>query len=361
MFTCPYHPERHTYSAWSRTMKNKKILAAAVVAATMILVLIILVMNLGEKKKIKQEHIIAQRYRAKLQESERNDRQEVPSNENVRDYFTDDIVNEHTLNFFQYLDKVCIDAEGLADNLEQAREYLYSVLPPQTAERMLVLYQSYLHYQISLPDKIAAWGIPKTTDQALENLANLQDYRRAIFGEEIADIIFGASVVAQEYAIRRNAIFYDDNLYGSEKEKLLRVLHKDMWGDELTVDANVPAYTRYQEKLQLYKKDIAELRTEEEREAFLQHVRMEVFDPVQRQRLQKVERFLAEEKIIKEQYLEQEKEILQNPELSEKEKEKKIRELQDATFGEEADAFRRRQIMEKELEKNKKSLNTSGD
>jgi lipase chaperone LimK len=342
-------------------MKNKKILAAAVVAATMILVLIILFMNLGEKKKIKQEHIIAQRYRATLQDSERDYRQEVFSNENAGDYFIDDIVNEHTLNFFQYLDKVCMDAEDLADNLERAREYLYSALPPQTAERMLVLYQSYLHYQISLPDKIAAWGIPKTTDQALENLANLQDYRRAIFGEEIADIIFGASVVAQEYAIRRNAIFYDDNLYGSEKEKLLRALHKDMWGDERTVDANVSAYTRYQEKLQLYKKDIAELRTEEEKKAFLQHLRTEAFDPVQRQRLEEVDHFLAAEKVIKKQYFTQEREILDNPNLSEQEKENKIRELQDATFGEEADAFRRRQIMEKELEKNKKSLNTSGD
>jgi len=342
-------------------MKNKKILVAAVAAAAMILVLITLVMNLGEKKKNKQEHVIAQRYRTTLQDSERDYRQEVFSNKKAGDYFTNDIVNEHTLNFFQYLDKVCIDAENLADNLEHAREYLYSALPPQTAERMLALYQTYLHYQISLPDKIAEWGIPKTPDQALENLANLQDYRRAIFGEEIADIIFGASVEAQEYTIRRNAILYDDNLHGSEKEKLLRTLNKDMWGDELTADANISAYARYQEKLQLYKKDIAELRTEEERETLLQHLRMEVFDPVQRQRLQKVDRFLEEEKIIKEQYFTQEREILDNPDLSEKEKENKIHELQDATFGEEADAFRRRQIMEKELEKSKKSLNTSRD
>jgi len=339
-------------------MKNKKILVAAAAAAAMIMVLIIVVMNLGEKQKIKQEHVIAQRYRTTLQDS---DRQKVFSNEKAVDYFTDDIVNEHTLNFFLYLDEVCMDAENLADNLEQAREYLYSALPPQTAERMLALYQTYLHYQISLPDKIAEWGIPKTPDQALENLANLQDYRRAIFGEEIADIIFGASVEAQEYAIRRNAIFYDDNLYASEKEELLRALNKDMWGNELTADANVPAYTRYQEKLQLYKKDIAELRTEEEREAFLQHLRMEVFDPVQRQRLQKVDRFLAEEEMIMEQYFVQERKILDNPNLAEQEKKNKIHDLQDATFGEEADAFRRRQTMQKELEKSKKSLNTSRD
>jgi len=89
------------------------------------------------------------------------------------------------------------------------------------------------------------------------------------------------------------------------------------------------------------------LRTEEEKQAFLQHLRMEVFDPVQRQRLEQVDRAIAEEKMIKEQYLAKEREILNDPNLSEKEREKRIRELQDATFGEEADAFRRGQAIEK--------------
>ncbi len=54
--------------------------------------------------------------------------------------------------------------------------------------------------------------------------------------------------------------------------------------------------------------------------------------------------------MIKEQYFAKEKEILNDPDLSEKEREKKIYELQDATFGEEADAFRRRQAIDKGAE-----------
>jgi hypothetical protein len=89
------------------------------------------------------------------------------------------------------------------------------------------------------------------------------------------------------------------------------------------------------------------LRTEEEKQAFLQHLRMEAFDPVQRQRLEEVDHAIAEEKMIKEQYRVKEMEILNDPNLNEKEREKRIRELQDATFGDEADAFRRGQAMEK--------------
>ena len=75
--------------------------------------------------------------------------------------------------------------------------------------------------------------------------------------------------------------------------------------------------------------------------------RMVNYLPVQRQRLEEVDRAIAEEEMIKEQYFTREKEILNDPDLSEKEREKRIRELQDATFGEEADAFRRGQAIEK--------------
>jgi lipase chaperone LimK len=264
--------------------------------------------------------------------------------------FSSDIVNEHTMNFFIYLDEICKSAVDLADNLEKARQYLYSILSPETAGKMLKLYETYLNYQIGLQDKLKEWDMPTTPNESLDRLAKLQEYRRAVFGKEIADIIFGASVEAQEYTIRRNAIFYDANLYASQKEQLLRELNNDMWGDELTADVNVTEYTRYQEKLQFYKKDISELRTKEERQAFIQHLQMETFDPVQRQRLEEVDRAIAEEEMIKEQYFTKEKEILNDPDLSEKEREQQIRDLQDATFGEEADAFRRRQAIQKGAE-----------
>ena len=55
-------------------------------------------------------------------------------------------------------------------------------------------------------------------------------------------------------------------------------------------------------------------------------------------------------KKTKEQYYAREKEILNDPSISQETKDMKIRELQDATFGEEAEAFRRRQTIQKETE-----------
>jgi len=330
-------------------MKKKKIITLAIGVA-LILVLMIIAVHLIWEKKGFQGHIIDKSYQTKLQDSALDYRQENFGTQKVREDFSSDIVNEHTLNFFMYLDEICKSAEDLADNLARARQYLYSVLSADTADKMLNLYEIYLNYQIGLQDKLKEWGMPTTPGQALEHLAMLQDYRRAVFGKEIADIIFGASVEAQEYTIRRNTIFYDANLYAAQKEQLLRELNNDMWGDELTSDANITEYTRYQQKLQFYTKDISELRTEEEKQAFLEHLRMEVFSPVQRQRLEEVDRAIAEEEMIKEQYFAKEKEILNDPDLSEKEREKRMRELQDATFGEEADAFRRRQAIQKGAE-----------
>ncbi len=330
-------------------MKKKKIITLTAGVA-MIIVLTIVAVHLVRGKKGFQGHIIDKGYQTKLQDSELDYRQENFGNKKIREDFSGDIVNEHTLNFFIYLDEICKSAVDLADNLGKARQYLYSVLSPDTAGKMFKLYETYLNYQIGLQDKLKEWDMPITPSESLERLARLQDYRRAVFGREIADIIFGASVEAQEYTIRRNAIFYDANLYAAQKEQLLRELNNDMWGDELTADAKITEYTRYQEKLQFYKKDISDLRTEEEKQAFLEHLRLEVFTPVQRQRLEEAERAIAEEKMIKEQYFTQEKEILNDPDLSEKEREKRIHELQDATFGDEADAFRRRQAIQKGAE-----------
>ncbi len=228
----------------------------------MVLVLMIVVAHLVKKKKEFQGHIIDKSYHAKLHDSKLDYRKENFGKEAVREDFSSDIVNEHTLNFFMYVDEICKSSVDLADNLEKARQYLYAALPRETAGKMLKLYETYLNYQIGLQDKLREWGMPTASQESLDGLARLQEYRRAVFGKEIADIIFGASVEAEEYSIRRNAIFYDDNLYAAQKEQLLRELNNDMWGDELTTDANISDYTRYQEKLQFYKKDISQLRTD---------------------------------------------------------------------------------------------------
>lgn len=294
--------------------------------------------------------IIPPRYKIVLKESKLDHKQEDFSDENIQKYFAENIIDAHTYNFLRHLDDLVTDIGPGQDPLEKIRQYLDANLPADQAEKMFDLYSLYLDYQINLQEQLKSQGMPLSPEEALENLADLQAYRRAVFGEENADMIFGASVEAQEYAIRRNMILYDDSLYGAEKEAQLQILDDGMWGDELPSADPATAYTRYQQSLRIYQKDLAEMRTEEERQAFLQQLNIAVYDPVQRQALEEAEQAIAEEKEIREDYYAQEQEILNDLYLTEPERAEKIRELQDDTFGDEADAFRRREAMRTAVE-----------
>jgi lipase chaperone LimK len=294
-------------------------------------------------------HIIAARYASVLKKSELDYKKEDFSPEKVAQYFTDDLIHAHTYNYLQYIDNFFPDADQTGDQVESIRSYLSSLLPPEQAAKMFQLYGLYQDYQLKLHDKIKARGLPASPQEALDNLADLQEYRRAVFGDETADILFGASVEAQEFAIRRNAILYDAHLYATEKEKRLKALAKEMWGDELDPGDGSSSYARYQEQLRLYQKDLAEMRTDGERQDFLQHLMMETFDPVQQMRLEEAERALVEEKQTKAAYDAREQEILNAPDLSDEARAQKIHELQETIFGEQAEAFRRREAMRADL------------
>jgi lipase chaperone LimK len=158
-------------------------------------------------------------------------------------------------------------------------------------------------------------------------------------------------VKAQEYPLRRGAIIADKDLYGAEKEKKLKELNLAMWGDEAnSVEGYAKPYTRYQEKLKIYQKDISEMKTDGERQARIKQFREELFTEDQVKRLDEVDRVIAEEQKKENTYKAQESRIMSDPNLDKDEKAQKIRELQDRTFGEEADSFRRRQAIQRGLE-----------
>lgn len=337
-------------------MRNKKILSIiAAVAVISAGIAIFFSHYESSEPPVKDEdklvrHVIDDSYKAALKDSPLDYKQENFSDEKVKEYFSDDVIDPHTYNFLQHLDDLFSGTQEGESSLEKIRQYLVAHLPPEQADKMYQLYSLYLDYQTSLQERLKEQGMPTTPEEALENLADLQDYRRAVFGDESADMIFGAGVEAQEYSIRRNAIIHDDDFYASEKEERLRELDNEMWGDELTADDGSNAYARYQEKLQLYKKDLSDLRTEEERQDFLRQLSLESFDPVQRERIEQAEGAIANEKQITAQYFAQKQEILKNPDLSEEERARQIRELQDETFGDQADAFRRREAKQAPLD-----------
>lgn len=305
-------------------------------------------------------------YRAQLQKIEQDNHWKAVSNEAVKNYlllsknfteqnvkaqFAGGVVNQDTLNFFRFLDNLFKNAKDAPDSLEQARKYLFSVLPPDRAGQMLELYKKYINYQIGRQSNFR--GVMKTgkPDEALVNFEKIKAERRAVFGREDADIIFSASEKTEEYTIRRQMILADENLSGLEKERRLRLLHDAMWGEEaMPFDVNSSAYSRYQEKLIIYQKDLASARTDAEREAMLEKFRREIFTPDELQRMEEAKSASSKEAKLKENYYAREKEILNNTAISREVKDMKIRELQDETFGEEAEPFRRQQDIQKGLE-----------
>jgi hypothetical protein len=328
-------------------MSHRKIVAIIVIILAIVALEVVVLTYIRNRSSSPRAAapIIAKRYKIVLQESKLDPKQEDFSDENIKTYFSKEIIDAHTYNFLQYLDQLVSEETQNEDPLETIRAYLNARLPPEQAEKMFDLYSLYLDYQVNWQEQLKYQAMPRSPEEALENLADLQEYRRAVFGQESADMIFGASVEAQEYAIRRNMILYNDALYAAEKEEQLKALGDAMWGDDLASGDGGAAYTRYQQKLQLYKKDLAELRTEEERRAFLQNLNLETFDPVQRQALEEAQQATAEEQRRKEQYYAKERELLNDLYLNEEQRAQKIKELQDATFGDQADAFRRREAM----------------
>ena len=327
-------------------MDKKKLIALAG-----IVVLIIIIVSLALRKRGPEGYVIDKSSSIKLKDIEMYYRNVDFDDPSVKQYFADSVINPYTLKFFMVLDEKFKDSKNLEDHLERARQYLYSVMTQEEAEKLLALYRIYMNYQINLVAKSREWGSPSSAAEALEYLHKLQEYRREVFGRENADALFGASVKAQEYPLRRGAIIGDKDLYGADKEKKLKELNRDMWGDEAgAVEGYAKPYTRYQEKLKIYQKDLTEMKSDEDRQAKIKQFREQIFTEDQVKRLDEVDRIIADEQKKEDNYAAMESRIKSDPNLDAEEKEQKILELQGKIFGDEADAFRRRQAIQRGLE-----------
>lgn len=266
-------------------------------------------------------------------------------NENPREYFTEEIANLYTVRFFKFI-QTQIDYTNRNDHLAAVKAYLDSVFDPQKALEMFALYEKFLDYEIGIHEKAKSWGTPSSAAEFLRYLQAVQDYRRDIFGADVADAMWGAEVKAKEYTIRKQGILTDANLYGSEKEKRLAELKEDMWGADAARIEDPPRtdpekYASYQEKQLIYQRDLQELPVSRRFDK-IRDFRKEYFSPDQVARLEQVDAQLAAESKRDAGYYIEEKAILNDPAQNEEQKALAIRELQDNIFGEEADAFRRR-------------------
>jgi len=248
-------------------------------------------------------------------------------------YFMQDVANKHTLDLFSFLQSKFKDME-YNEHMQAVRDYLLDkIRPPEKAEEMYVLYGKYNEYQKELYLDQKRWVKNGTPEEMLENLREIQEFRRQHFGQETADAIFGVEVKSNEYALRKQIIIGGSRLTGGEKEERLVSLRREMWGDQAdTIDDRISLQDRYNEKMKIFKGDLAGM-SEEEREQKIREFRREIFSPEAVERMENADRQLKYMKQRDSEYSRLSRGILDDKGLTEQEKNRKIRQLHDQIYG----------------------------
>lgn len=257
------------------------------------------------------------------------------------------IYSRTTLEYFKNLERLFKSSPDIDDHFEKVRAYLFDHFSPADAQLIFDTYQKYLQCEMDLAKELVGLSKAKTPEEAIALLEQIQASWRAQVGTDLADLIFGADVKATEYTLRRAEIVKNNALDGDEKERMIQQLNQGMWGDEAQAMENQPPpFDRYQEKLEIYQKDLDEL-SPEDRQDKIQEFRAEFFPPDVVQKLNDIDNQATAEKATEAQYHEQEKAITDNPDLTDDEKKQQITDLQNKSFGDQADEFRRREAIEK--------------
>jgi len=271
----------------------------------------------------------------------------------LREIFGEGLINSYTTHkYFKHLEHLFRKSTTLGEHFDEVKKYLFAEFSEEEAQILFETYKNYLQCEMDLMEEFRNLTSSKSTEEAIDTLKQIQAFRRDRLGVELADKLFGADVKAKEYAFRRADIVGEESLHGEAKEEMLKQLNEDMWGEDANaIEEHPNDYNRYKEKLLIYKKDLEELESEEMRKVKIKEYRNEFFTPEVVKRLDEVDQQIVAEKHNENSYRIQEKKILENTGLTEDTKNKKIESLQNEMFGEEADAFRRRETMRLELEK----------
>jgi lipase chaperone LimK len=329
--------------------KKKKILISVVIAAVMVFIISRLIGYLNHRHDKAQEAYLEKHYifDKNFQTGQGN----IDSSRNK--YFSHGIVTAETLNLFRSLEQKFAEKSinELSEHFNKVKQYLNSQFGESEAKKLFEIYQKYLECQIKISNDSKYEVKTPDPQHLLSLLYTVQNFRREKLGKETADALFSREVKKNEYSLRKAIIIGDNTLYGKEKESRLQKLKADMWDDDvISMLEDTNPYNRYQIKLQSYRKDLSEL-GEKEREIKIEEFLKEFFTQDQIKRLHEVDDQIIKEKQNMERYRAAEQKILDLKDMPQEEKNKRIKSLQDEFFGKEAEAFRRREVMRKGLEK----------
>ena len=303
----------------------------------------------------KNEPIIKNNSNIKLKDIENYHLRNDFEDEIAKELFAEKIVNNYTLKFFKFFEKQ-FGNMTLDENFAAVRKFLYDKMDPEEAEKLFQLYKKFQKYQSELTKEMKNWGYPTTTEETIEYLRKIQNYRRNYFGNKTADVLFGIDVKSREYPIRRKGIIGNTELYGAEKEEQIKELNENMWGEEAdSVEEYSKPIVQYQEKLSMYNRDLEEMDVSE-KEIKIKEFREKIFDTDTIVRMEAVDRQIAESITQINEYRNTEQEINDDIDLNADEKTKKIKDLQKQYFGDNIEAFQRQEKMRLANEKYKETL-----
>jgi lipase chaperone LimK len=264
---------------------------------------------------------------------------------NSKEIFKDKIVNRYTLKYFKFLQSRFKDM-SLKGHLDAVKKYLYSSMESREADKLFAIYQKYIDYENIMAEELAKVDSLNTISDYLNVLRMMKKRQVEMFGQENADILFGVSLKMKEYPIRRSAIINDNSMYAEEKEKRIKKLNLEMWGEEWkSVEDSKKPYVAYNEKLSLYSKDFQEM-SDAEKKAKIKQVRKEIFPIEIVERLENLDRELEDEKKQEELYRQKQQSISNDNALTAAEKQDKIEALQKEIYGDNAELIKRRESIE---------------
>ena len=200
--------------------------------------------------------------------------------------FNKDTADKFTIDLFKFL-QFKFQNDNMDSHYSDVLNYLISKYGEEKGNELLELYKKFTNYEMGLSDQKFIKRQPASAAEALEVLGEIKSHRENIFGKELADNLFGEEQRMYEYQIMHNEIVKDPDLYGSEKEKEISALQKNS-GYESGEKPEMSEMDQYSLKLRLYKKDLSELNTEQQKE-LMKKFRYEIFTPDEASRLEQLD------------------------------------------------------------------------
>ncbi len=198
-----------------------------------------------------------------------------------------DIADKYTVDLFKLL-QFKFQNDNLDDHFSDVLKYLISMYGEEKAKELLEIYKKFTYYEMGLPgEKFFKRQQPVSASEALDLLSEIKNHRENFFGKELADNLFGEEDRMYKYQILSNEIVKDPDTYGSEKEKEIKELQKNI-GYESDENSGMSEMDKYSLKLRLYKKDLSELNAEQQKE-LMRKFRREIFTPDEASRLEQLD------------------------------------------------------------------------